>query len=328
MEQDEAERRAMISREELHRLVWTEPASSLAGRLGVSASYLVRVCTALDVPRPPQGYWLTLAARRPPPPELPPLRPGSPDRWSRDRSDQVCIKPFYKLYAAASPRHAHGGGPHVLVAAARPHFESAASRAADIDDYIDLPKRLSVLDVTASVRGLPAVLDLADRLYRTLEARGHRVIIAGSFEPFGRLAVDRDAVLFGRPRASREERARRRPTVVYVGSTPIGIAVVETAKETVLRYAGYGRFVTEKEWKNQPRVGYSWSTVRWSPTGLVKVVAYSPFPSVSWRQEWSESRSGQLARRLGQIAADLEEVARRIGDWRGAAAGKGDGNSR
>jgi len=41
-----------ITREALYDLVWAEPMLKVAARFGVSSSYMARVCTALNVPRP------------------------------------------------------------------------------------------------------------------------------------------------------------------------------------------------------------------------------------------------------------------------------------
>jgi hypothetical protein len=54
----------MVSREELSRLVWSEPMSKIAEQFDVSGSYLARVCTLLNVPRPERGYWAKLAVGR------------------------------------------------------------------------------------------------------------------------------------------------------------------------------------------------------------------------------------------------------------------------
>ncbi len=47
----------MVSRDELYRLVWNEPMTKAAKQFDVSGSYLARVCTLLNVPRPERGYW-------------------------------------------------------------------------------------------------------------------------------------------------------------------------------------------------------------------------------------------------------------------------------
>ena len=64
----------MTSREELYQLVWSAPMSKAADHFGVSGSYLARVCTILNVPRPQRGYWAKLAVGKAPPALLLPKR--------------------------------------------------------------------------------------------------------------------------------------------------------------------------------------------------------------------------------------------------------------
>jgi hypothetical protein len=75
-----------ISREELYERVWVTPINHLAESFGVSGSYVARVCTALNVPRPPVGFWQKKAVGKATPrPELPPALPGDQIQWSRDK---------------------------------------------------------------------------------------------------------------------------------------------------------------------------------------------------------------------------------------------------
>ena len=46
-----------VSREELYRLVWTEPMTKVAPRFGLSDVGLAKVCRKHQIPRPPVGYW-------------------------------------------------------------------------------------------------------------------------------------------------------------------------------------------------------------------------------------------------------------------------------
>ena len=46
-----------VSREELYRLVWTEPMTKVAPRFGLSDVGLAKVCRKYQIPRPPVGYW-------------------------------------------------------------------------------------------------------------------------------------------------------------------------------------------------------------------------------------------------------------------------------
>ena len=69
-----------ITREQLYKEIWSEPATKLAQRYDVSSSYLARVCEGLNVPHPPRGYWARVrggqTVRRPSLPTLHPIRPA------------------------------------------------------------------------------------------------------------------------------------------------------------------------------------------------------------------------------------------------------------
>lgn len=54
----------LLTREELHQLVWKFPGTHLAKRFGVSDVALAKICRKLDVPRPPPGWWARKAAGR------------------------------------------------------------------------------------------------------------------------------------------------------------------------------------------------------------------------------------------------------------------------
>jgi hypothetical protein len=71
-----------LTREELYTLVWSEPMLKVSARYGVSSSYMARVCTLLNVPRPERGYWAKLAVgKAQPAPPLPDARPGDELVW-------------------------------------------------------------------------------------------------------------------------------------------------------------------------------------------------------------------------------------------------------
>ena len=50
----------VIRRSELHRLVWTEPASKVAKSFGISDVGLAKLCKRHDIPKPSRGYWAQL----------------------------------------------------------------------------------------------------------------------------------------------------------------------------------------------------------------------------------------------------------------------------
>ncbi len=46
----------VVSREELYQLVWSKPMTKVAEEFNVSSSYMARICSMLNVPRPQRGY--------------------------------------------------------------------------------------------------------------------------------------------------------------------------------------------------------------------------------------------------------------------------------
>ena len=73
-----------VSREQLYEEVWAEPMTKVALKYGVSSSFMARVCSWLNVPRPERGYWAKLAVgkstKQPP---LPDAEPGDELEWNR-----------------------------------------------------------------------------------------------------------------------------------------------------------------------------------------------------------------------------------------------------
>jgi hypothetical protein len=49
-----------ITREELYEKVWKVPLSQLAKQYQISDVGLAKICSKLNVPRPPRGYWTKL----------------------------------------------------------------------------------------------------------------------------------------------------------------------------------------------------------------------------------------------------------------------------
>ena len=89
-----------ISRSELHDLVWKEPLTKIAPRLGLLPRELASVCDEFEIPRPKSGYW-SLHARdnAPAPTPLPRPDDGStpvefPDYERKPKSNTVSSAHF------------------------------------------------------------------------------------------------------------------------------------------------------------------------------------------------------------------------------------------
>lgn len=72
-----------ISREELHRRVWSEPVSRLSQSLGLSDVGLAKACRRHGIPVPPRGYWAKRDAGKAPP---------APDFNADDRPGQQLLR--------------------------------------------------------------------------------------------------------------------------------------------------------------------------------------------------------------------------------------------
>jgi hypothetical protein len=66
-----------LTRAELYKLVWSEPVSKIAPRFGISDVGFSKLCRRVDVPLPPQGYWVKLKyGKHVPKPRLKPAANG------------------------------------------------------------------------------------------------------------------------------------------------------------------------------------------------------------------------------------------------------------
>lgn len=303
----------MVSREELHQLVWAKPMTKVAEQFDVSSSYLARICTMLNVPRPEQGYWAKLAVGKAPPvTPLPEARPGDPLQWTRDGEAAPVARP---KRAPRQKRETKVRIPrartHRLIAGSKTHFEK--SRKADESAHLK-PYKYLLPDLIVSQACLDKALEFANDLFNAFESVGHRVVIAPQSENLSRGTID-----------EREDRKKKRngyyysnlwtpwrPTVVYIGSIPIGLTIIEMTEEMLLRYVG-GRYVREADYvppkPSRYRVDHTWTTTRDMPSGRLRLRAYSPFHQVDWSTEWQDTKRASIRSSIRTIVKSVEEAA-------------------
>lgn len=300
----------MITREELYRLVWEEPMSKLAERFDVSGSYLARICSALDVPRPERGYWAKLAVGKAPPrPVLP--EPGATTLlgWSQTGEQIATPKPRVPRTRSTKAKVTVARDRiHPLIVGAARHFEKG--RPVEEGSYLK-PYKKMLVDVTACKAMLSAALDLANELFNSLEAAGHRVVLAPSGRELVRQsAEERDPV--GRPRQYWEYSSLwspDRPTVVTIGTVAIGLQVVEMSEIVTVRYVN-GKYIRDADYV-PPRRGYqdhSFTTTQALPSGRLRIIAYSPY-SVSWTAQWQDTPKSPVKGALRSIVATITAAA-------------------
>eukprot|EP01037_Dinobryon_pediforme_P015589 gene15589-15736_t len=304
----------MLSREDLYELVWAEPMMKAAERFDVSGSYLARICTLLNVPRPERGYWAKLAVgKAPPPPQLPSAQPGDPLYWSKEGEHVPAPKP-----QAAKPTQE--AKPKRKIRLPREHIHSMIRGATPlllktrrIDDGMYLkPYKFLAVHVVASEAGLDKALDLANDLFNALESVGHRVRMADAQSNLHGTEVD-EREKPGKPRDRWHYNAvwsPMRPTVVYVGEVAIGLAVIEMSERVTMRYSN-GKYVRESEFKPNPRqqYGYMSTTESEIPSGRMRIIAFSPYYGASWKAKWDETTTASLRGQLADIVATIEAAA-------------------
>lgn len=302
-----------LTREALYALVWSEPMLKVSARYGVSSSYMARVCTLLNVPRPERGYWAKLEVGKAPPiPSLPDARPGDELMWSRDGQDIKAVRlpprppstTTQKRPKSAAPRPSQ----HSLIIGAKAHLE--AGRLSYEGNYLKPAKR-NLVDLAVSKTGLDKALSFATELFLSLEDKGHRVVLAPNGEHFHRAEVDEHEVP-GKNRKYNNFWYPGRCTVVYIGTVAIGLTIIEMSEEVEVRYVN-GTYIREQDYVPAKRGRYafdhSWTTKKDFPTGRLCLQAYSPYPRTKWVNHWRETKNHDLGSQIKGIVKEFERAA-------------------
>lgn len=306
---------SMVTREELYELVWSQPMTKIAQSFDVSGSYLARICTLLNVPRPERGYWAKLAVGKAPNRSpLRPAQPGDPTEWSKDGDPVSMPKP-------QAPKASRGERPkrkvriardhvHPIIRGTKPLFE----RTRQVEEGMYLkPYKLLLPNVVASQSSLDKALDLANDLFNALQSVGHRVMVASAGSGLRRISMDeREGA--AKPRQYWEHTglwSPYRPTVVYVGTVAIGLAIIEMSETVTLRYLK-GKYIRDSDYvppRGRHSSDSSWTTTREMPSGRMRIFAYSPYGKADWVAQWQDSKSSSVRNQLAAIVAAIEDAA-------------------
>ncbi|CBJ39337.1 conserved protein of unknown function [Ralstonia solanacearum CMR15] len=304
---------SVVSRESLYELVWAEPMLKVAARFGVSSSYLARVCTLLNVPRPERGYWAKLAVGKAhPKPSLPNARPGDELMWVRGDAPSDFRRSLPMPPSGTPKQQIKSGRPkpteHLLITGAKAIFEGG--RMAYGVGYLKPTKKLLV-DLVVTKTGLDKGISFANTLFLALQEAGHRVVIA----PRGERLIRRDFDEREVPRKGPSYRDRWSPmrcTVAYIGTIAIGLTIIEMSEEVEVRYVN-GKYVRLKEYV-PPKRGrnvsdHGWTSKQDLPNGRLCLQAYSPYWRAEWSKQWRETRERDIAGLIPVIVNELERLA-------------------
>ncbi|MGO7661646.1 hypothetical protein ACC697_04110 [Rhizobium ruizarguesonis] len=298
----------IFTREELYRMLWAEPAGKVAARLGVTDRYLSqKVCSRLDIPVPPCGYWQKLKAKKPVPPvpPLPERSPGTEQLWRmRDRPAQP-LRPRQKQVSRGRlAKPAPGWHPLVREAAVRHVMNGTGNNG----EYLK-PRRTRLADLSVTCQTLFRSLHFINTLYQTMEGNGCRVMLALDTEELFRIEIESgmDGSYRGTRNLSRWTPVR--PTVAYVYGVPIGLALVEQSERVEMKYVGGGRYIDKSEFRAADHFGPTWDALLEKPSGRLKLIAYSPFRMFPWSHRWGETQETSLDRQLPSIVSAIQIAA-------------------
>jgi len=299
--------RPTVSRELLYDEVWAEPMTTVAKRYGVSSSFMARVCTSLNVPRPDRGYWAKLAAghKMPKRPSLPVPETGALIEWvqyGEGRRAPIVLQ----THQVKVVRRNRSELPklHPLLEGVQKQLKDG--RESFFTEFIKPTKRISP-DIVVSKHSIDRAIEIANELYLLFEERGHRVMLKPPGPYMWRAAVD-EREKGGRERHYSDLWSPTRPTVVFIGKVAVGLTIFEMTEEVeVVHLDDTYVKVSDLTLRQSKRVqrGYGWKSVREMPTGRLCIQFYSPYPGAGWQRQWRESKNGDFP---GKLKGTVKEV--------------------
>jgi hypothetical protein len=309
-----------ITRDQLYLEVWAEPMTKVAARYGVSSSFLARVCRDMNVPSPGRGHWARVQhQKKPQQVPLPEARSGEILEWTRPGEEPSPVR----LASSATPQPGSAAAPpttqrqprqpkeHPLVSDARKHFASATVSKLH---YLR-PNKMKTIDVLVSQATLERALDAANAIYRALERKHHRVMLA-PWNGFSRAALDERE--FTKDKNRRDERYYSnwkpdRPTITFLGEIPIALAIYESSESVKVVYVD-GEYVKASL---APLERRSWSTYEHHehlPSGRLCLRMVSAKNHDAWERVWREEHGRKLRSMATTIVEELEAETPKIAE--------------
>jgi hypothetical protein len=320
-----------MTRLELYKRVCDRPLSKVAPELGISGTVLAAICKRYQVPYPGSGYWTRKSLGLPA--ELPTLPEASDETIevmpsvAKPRKKRTLEEgSARKTRPVAKP---HRPARHPLLFGVEEHFRK--TRDVENGEFLRPYKRI-LPDLISSETALLRALSIANDLYLALDEQGYRVHIAQAAENLRRIHVREQEVERKDRRYGRYNSgsiwAPDRPTVFYIDTVPIGLALTEMTERVTMRYLNgdYHRedsslIRSAKAWQ----LTHSWTTEQDIPCGRFRVVAYSPKKGVDWSVSWQETEQqllGTLIPRIVETLRASKNNLRRLMDAEDAAEAK------
>ncbi|MHC8351060.1 hypothetical protein ACYZT7_17450 [Pseudomonas sp. RT4P38] len=300
-----------VTRESLYEQAWSTPMTKIAERYGVSSSYLARVFTHLNIPRPAVGYWAQVAAgKRKASPPLPEVQPGALVAWSRNGAPEQISRSLPKAPSKTRSKQTSRLTTlplkHPLLVDIEEHFK----KAQETDEGYLRPSKRSMADIIVSRSGVNHAVDFANMLYLALMGKSFEVALSDPTTHMGRESVDHREVASNRyvhPALWRPQR----PTVVYVGTVVFGLSIYEISEYVHVKRPDkkYVRVTELPVTKRRSDYRDGWMMSADMPTGRLCLQVYSPYYGVEWIQRWTENKPGDLISKIPSIVKSLKTEA-------------------
>ncbi len=301
-----------VSRDELYSQVWSAPMTQVAKKYGVSSSYLARVCTQLNVPRPERGHWAKLAAGHTVSvPSLPEAKPDHDLVWSRSGMADPSKNTFPPSHPGAKKRPKsgknllHDDSKHPLIRGARELFLKGRETG---NGYLK-PFKWNLVDIITSREHLDTALNVANTIFWEFENRSWAVKLEASNKQFQRPEVD-DRPGGGKKRYEVNHWSPGRSTIVYLGSVAIGLTLIEDSHEVEVVYVD-GKYIPTTNLKKS-QAASRWPTTRDFPSGRFRLRAYSPYIRTTWQREWQIREGRDLTKFAQEVARELRKATSEI----------------
>lgn len=302
--------KAQIARDALYAELWSKPAQEIAKRLGVSGSYLARICTALNVPRPPRGYWAKKAVGKAArPPKLPAAAPGDQLFWTKENGLTLPATRHERRAQSRTPARSPRSPLHPLLVGAEEQFRKSYICS---DDEFLRPTARRLPDISCSASGLHHSLDVANKVYQALERCGFRVRLAPPEEPTPSWRAEKQEVA-SEQRTAPNHRGGvvwvpSRSTVAYVG--PLAVALVLTEMTEIVEVLNInGQYVRDCTNTLARAAGVRWLTEKVTfLSGRCRILAFTPAPFVSWSRTWDETPKTSITAMLPKIVNELRDL--------------------
>jgi hypothetical protein len=323
----------VLKREELYDLVWTEPLSKLAVKIGISDVGLAKICKRLQIPRPEQGHWVRVKKNWPvkPRPPLPPVhdpalfqvvieagqRPASdPDR--KLDADPLIIQersPENKIHVPATL-----SSPHPLIKATA---ERARSLKPDKYGRISLRAR-ECLDIHVSQASIPRALRIMNALIKAFEKRGMTLSVKSTEHFETRVFVRGEELSIGIYESSKQMPHVLTPSekkeIEKYGHEPSWIEKYDYAP------SGLFSLLTDTEWsyptvmmKETPKAPIE-ENLNKAVIRLIKVAEAKKAKRLEWERREAEEeearrRHDEIQRRKRDEQERYEQLLKQVNAW-------------